>query len=655
MKSKKYLNDFHNNFKNALPVIVFFIILFYTMILFFGTRYSIIVSFTTTVFQIRRQRSFTLRGVFLLLLEQLVICILAFLATLNLPLCILLNAFVPFFLVYLQSTQFYPKGYFTNAMAFVFLQLLPVGWSGLLPLAGAIAYAMGVLILALYLVSRVHQSSQNYAQARKGLAVLADEFALMASDNYDTEHLNQHLNQLLELQGMLHNMAYKSRGTRHVVRGEGKVHYMFALLFQRASYFIQDYVPENETKRVADCRALERISDFLKRTGQNLNLNDNELLMQEACELLGEIDGLSERFYIFIRNFLHLLVLTLQDITEISQEKNTSSWKLPANVRPLKGIKERFSLDSFEVRFALRLSFVMVISFTICRATNINHSYWLPLNAFLLVQPMYEDSAHRLKTRLTGTVIGSTLAFLVLSHLHGLTGHFAFATVMISLMYCFVPGSVIQAVCSTGFALSLTSLTMNSATAVELRIAYVLAAVILVLIANRFFFQTSLHGQFHHNMKELFHVEESYLTMLDTSTRRQIDYGVISESLTHFHLLYKQVKDYLKTLENEDISRYLDLLKCFWKMTATAEQMIFYVQTERLEPEKSHAVRIFSESLKKELAKAKADYLHPQASSSDPASVYEEIHEPYLTHLMLKYTDETQRLQNICQGNWKRL
>lgn len=652
LKTRQFLQDFTSSFKNALPVILFFIFLFYTIVLLFGTRYSIIVSFFTTIFQVRRPKPFSLKGMLLLVAEQMGICLLAFFATLNLPLCILFNAIVPFFLVYLQSTQFYPKGYFTNAMAFVFLQLLPVGPAGLLRLMGVIAYALTVLILAFYLYSLLHHTSQNYSLARKGLTILSDEFSLMSEGKYQKESIEK----LLSFQGTLHNMAYKSRGTRHVVRGEGKIHYMFALLFQRASYFIQEDSAEDSDHLQADRELLRKTAAFLKKTGQNFNLEDNEPLIQEACELLGETDKLSERFSIFLRSFLHLLVLTLHDITEISHEKNTEGWTLPRYVKPFRGIKERLRLDNFEVRFALRLSLVMVLSFTLCRVTDINHSYWLPLNAFLLVQPMYEDSAHRMKTRLLGTIIGSIFAFLLFTQIHGLTGHFLFATIMVSLMYCFVPGTVIQAVCSTGFALSLTSLTMNSTTAVELRISYVLASVILVLIVNRFFFQTSLRGQFHHNMKELFYVEESYLTMLAISTKRQIDYGVVSETLTHFHLLYGQAADYLKRQgDNPSLPPYYEMLKCFWKMAATAEQMVFYVQTERLEPGKCQIVCQFAEVFKKELTEAEASYLEMPKLQSPDVSEIPELEEAYLFHLMKQYEYQTEILKRICGETWKRL
>ena len=72
----------------------------------------------------------TRRNCFLMIAVQAVAgLVLAFLAGHWLILCVILNILVPFLLVFLQSTQFNQKGYFTSAMGFVFFQLNPVAVS----------------------------------------------------------------------------------------------------------------------------------------------------------------------------------------------------------------------------------------------------------------------------------------------------------------------------------------------------------------------------------------------------------------------------------------------------------------------------------------------------------------------------------------------
>lgn len=650
MKNNIFL--FKKKWDTALPVILFFLFLFYSVISLFGTRYSIIVSFLTTAFQIRRQKNFSIRGVCGLVLEMFLLCILAFFATLNIPLCIILNFVVPFLLVYLQTTQFNQKGYFTYAMAFVFLQLAPVGWDGILPLLGVMLYSLTVLSGALALYSLLHRRPQDYRAARKGMDLLACQFRLITKGSQD-EHMQK---EILDIQSSLHKLAYDGRQLAFEMQGESKLHYMFALLFQRSAYFISNYEEECGKHREEYDGILSRLADYLDKVQNSFNKEDNETLIQEASNLLNEVgenqtDGF---FYIFFRNFLHLLVLILDGAARNEKPSFRKSWKLPKDFYIFQKHRQKMRLDAFEVRFALRLSIVIMVSFLISQLTNINHAYWIPLNAFLMIQPMYEDSAYRVKNRLIGTFLGCILVFFTVSYFSGIVWHFIFATLMVTLMYCTTPGTRIQAVFSTSFALFMASITMNGATAVELRIFYLILAVFIVLLVNRFLFPTSLKGQFRGNVRELFRIQNSYLSILDISTQRVIDYGVTSEALTHFYLVADQVKQYLaKPVEEVNVDFYRKMLDIMWKMSAEAEQMIFIVQSGEIDEPKRVILHQYIKQLQITFRNIQRIYWHGQGKSLSSA---EEIHdfpldEAYLTHLMMKYVENAKRLIQLEDAN----
>lgn len=643
MKNNIFL--FKKKWDAALPVILFFLFLFYSVIFLFGTRYSIMVSFLTTAFQIRRQKKFTMRGICGLVLEMFLLCILAFFATLNIPLCMLLNFVVPFLLVYLQTTQFNQKGYFTYAMAFVFLQLVPIGWSGILPLLGVMLYSLTVLSAALTLYSFIHRRPQDYRAARKGMDLLARQFRSIANGGRDMRMQKE----IIEIQSSLHKLAYDGCQLAFEMQGESKLHYMFALLFQRSAYFISNFDEECGQYRKEYEGILCRLADYMDRVHRSFNKVDNEELIQEATNLLNEAgkDQADAFFYIFFRNFLHLLVLILDVAARNEKPAFSTSWRNPKGCHIIQKYRQKLHLDAFEVRFALRLSIVIMVSFLISRLTNINHSYWIPLNAFLMIQPMYEDSAYRVKNRLIGTFLGCMLVFFTVSYLPGIVWHFLFATVMVTLMYCTTPGTRIQAVFSTSFALFMASITMNRAAAVELRIGYLVLAVVLVLLVNRFFFPTSLKGQFRGNVRELFRIQNSYLSILDISTQRVIDYGVTSEALTHFYLVADQVKQYLtQPVEAINVDFYRKMLDIMWKMSAEAEQMIFIVQSGEIDEPKRVVLHGYIKQLQISFQDLQHINWHDQKKS---ASSIEEIpefplEEAYLTHLMMKYVENAKGL-----------
>ena len=115
-----------------------------------------VVSSTTTLFQIRRQRNNTGTYYIKLLFITLLLGMLAYLASRNVVLCVLLNFTVPFALVFFQSDQFAPKGYFGYAMTFVFLELRPPTPEEFPVQMLCLLFCTLVLIGALLLLSLIH-------------------------------------------------------------------------------------------------------------------------------------------------------------------------------------------------------------------------------------------------------------------------------------------------------------------------------------------------------------------------------------------------------------------------------------------------------------------------------------------------------------------
>ena len=85
-------------------------------------QYVCVVSVVTVFFQTRHKRNDNTpyRYARLLIVGSLLI-VFAYISSSSLLRCVLLNLCIPFALVFTQSSQFNPKGYFSYAMIFVFL------------------------------------------------------------------------------------------------------------------------------------------------------------------------------------------------------------------------------------------------------------------------------------------------------------------------------------------------------------------------------------------------------------------------------------------------------------------------------------------------------------------------------------------------------
>ena len=191
-----------------------------------------------------------------------------------------------------------------------------------------------------------------------------------------------------------------------MVTGAGKIKYLSALLFQRAVYFLGN--PDHRREEPDDETAafLQETAEFMKQAG-NCDLRSSShriILMTEGRKLLAASERREEEVYIFAQNFYLTFLLLLENLNRVQEQKPQRDWKKTNMTLTLNQLKDRLKPDAFEMRFALRLSLVLTIGFLYDRLANAEHGYWLVLNAFILLRPMYEDSAYRMKTRLAGTI-----------------------------------------------------------------------------------------------------------------------------------------------------------------------------------------------------------------------------------------------------------
>lgn len=80
----------------------------------------------------------------------------------------------------------------------------------------------------------------------------------------------------------------------------------------------------------------------------------------------------------------------------------------------LRSIPEKIGFQNPAFRFGLRSAFIIGSTMAVYRFFNISYGYWLVLFAVLLIRPNVGISVKTGLQRLTGTLIGSILAFLIL-------------------------------------------------------------------------------------------------------------------------------------------------------------------------------------------------------------------------------------------------
>lgn len=629
-----YLYKFRRALKGAFPVILFFLLSFAMVYGIFGFRYVMLVSIITVFFKVRYKRSDnSFRKYMRLMVIGSILILLAWFSTRNLASCVLLNLLVPFVLVFTQSSQFNPKGYFTYAMIFAFMSLMPPDhirglgmvifafWLCILLLAGAIG-------IFRWIGSKPGPPSNTAAQTLEELS----ELILLLGQPQRHEELEERFwNLAHNFQQMSYHKNFFSVHTK-----ENQLYDMMSTLIQRFSYLVSDQEWQKEMDR-RHVKLLSQISIFLKETAADRGIAARKQQAEIAQKLLDHMDVPEGRIRIFCRSLLHMMTLILNAYKPEPKEK-----KMPRKINWAElwyQIRFRCTMESFEMRFAMRLSMVMTVSCTVSYLLPFERAYWIPLNAFILLQPSFEESSYRMKTRPVGTLIGCIIEFFIHPLLPGLGGQILFALLMISLMYCAVPGTWYHPVFSTCYALTLATLTMNETTAITLRLIYLGAAVLIVFLINRFFFPMRKEAQFRYNFKALFRLHNNYWNIIRRGLFQLTDLSVSGEILTHFHMLYEECETYLQ--KNEDVvqrEKMQTVLLILWHMFSELEQMHYLVRTR-------HFTRVEKEAMIRVICAVQED-LYPIIAGENIPALRKELRdqEEEISWVMAEYLKHAESL-----------
>ena len=582
LEREKLTAEIKKRLRNNLPKVIFYLSLFYLIFLLFGVKYGFVASVTGAAFDSNFEKGFSPGRICLLAIGQLFVCFLAAVASLHIVLRIGLNAVFPFIWTGLHSSPFNAKGYYVGMITFIFIQLIPITPENIPTLMSAMLFADSILVLVLLHYTKIRAKKPDFTVVREGLLLVSRILKQDAVQSQDYE-------KVLSIENTLYQMAYDGHNFLHISRRKENVYYTFALMFQRAAYYFSDSGHTFLRKNPAAEEKCLRLSQFMERASANIHKTDNQALIEETVSLLEQAKDFDSRFDIFYRNFLQLMILALKEITGKSSVQKRLSFR-----QCLDEFFHHLELNGFELRFALRLSLVSALSFTMMHLLNSEHSYWIALNAFVITQPMYEDSVVRMRSRLIGSVIGCIMAYTAYALFPNTVGLYIYYTIMISCMYFSTPGKWAQPLFATTCGVSLASITLGGSAAVEYRLFYLLLAVIMVFVINRFIFPSTQQKKFQFYIRELYQMQKYYMKEMELGLRQETDLTELRYALINFHMLYQDVINFIdKNCPPELLEPYRQLLLHLWRMVAEAEQMIVLIQTESLPSEEKAEIAGF--------------------------------------------------------------
>ena len=571
---KKQFVKMKDGFIDGLPTIIMAIILFFSLLKIFGVTEVIIVPFLVLLFIIKSKEEFNLKRLLKIFSMLLLISIFSYIVNLNIVLCVVINLILPTIIVYLYTDSFTPKGYFVYVMAFVFLQLSPIEFSHLPRRFSALIFSMVVITLGLFINSLKDRYKNSYELAQNGLLNLSKQINKVAHG----EKLKGDMDELNRIIYKLNNLIYSSRNYKYLVDSFGSNNYYFMLVFQKFQYVIKNIYKSFDKLNYSDILYLNELGKLLKKISKEMNEKNNTDLVRLLDNFIDKGYFTDKKVEYDIAYIINILRMALSNMTTTNFENIKGDWRIPKITHKIRGIKYNLKLDRFQLRFALRLSFVLTTTFLISRLTGLNHSYWIPMNAFLMVTPFYEDSAERINNRILGTILGSILTFLLLSIFHTANAHIIIIVLMTICIYSVIPSTWIMTSYTTCYGLTLATLAMDRNEAIELRLVYIFISAIISILANKYILPNKSSYEFKLNVTKLITIDREMVLMLRKAleNRNEFDSTYLKELLIRSNQINSDIKNYKKKNEYEE-SFYNNLLEINKQLIHEIQQISYIV------------------------------------------------------------------------------
>ena len=420
----EFLHKARKCVKQALPPTIIVTGIFFLNYFCFGPENASIGPVAALLFNKYRNRNGRYECLIMDFLVCEVLAAAAFAACLNLPMSILVNAVVFFWIACVYINDYSPANHFPIGIAYIFFLISPAGDVAALGVRAA-ALVVSFSILLLFLVIYTHAFS-DYPAHRKaieeGFENCRQQLSRNEKDPAGREELQEDLNKI-----SVRCCREIWEFNRSVIRPRNKANFYCRFI---VFFIVFSYLMDN---------------------------SDNDADYEHAKKLY-------EKYWDDFQNMKPRAIYK----------------RLHFRLEPL-------GIHNFRVRFALREAIVLVICIAFARISGLENVYWMVLCAFFLITPYSDLSTDKVKRRVIGTIVGVALCQIAFPLLPGFTGRAVLMTIANFFSY-FGGGYDLAVICITCAVTALSEINGFVSRMLLERLIYNLLGSLIAVFANKFIF-----------------------------------------------------------------------------------------------------------------------------------------------------------------------
>lgn len=547
-------------FLDALPYLVFFVLLFFTIYYLFGVADALLgivfLFFSRAIIQdpglsfanyLRRLCWFVLMGV----------C--ASIAGLNDVLFVVMSFCYLFFITLTQSDDYLPRNFYWLGLGYLFLLIYPITPGEILPRLAALGLSIALTTAFIYLMrftlrktGKLDEFARDRAFMREAFDDVATQLRLLAQAP-ETEPTNNTDPSLTDTSpsSSATSAAKEPQPSASTLEAQVEPERTFTLAQDYAQTEYATVLRQGGILSGRQCYTFalllccEQISDLIHATSKNaqgITPKNREYFADLAAvfkavatkkitrisEIVSELEAFLERrgfdttcYHESWNAILEALVRTLRD-TRLSRDESTPFLK---SIRyRYHFLRDNISLKNTQTRFSLQLATIVTIAvladIALTHLIGLDFGIWIPIVAFTILNTYNDETLRSTKNSTIGTLVGIAIFALFV---HFIPSPFLMPTV-ITLCYLVILMNISQTVSITaGTQMALTALYSADASlgmTLVIRLGFVIIAATCVVMVIFLFMRTQRTTTIRTKIIELERIDGRLLAQIDLGIKR---------------------------------------------------------------------------------------------------------------------------------------
>jgi hypothetical protein len=427
-------------------------------------------------------------GILKTFLIYIVVAVAAWVSGFGMIWAVVLNAVVFFWIVYGLIDEYHPDNYYVPGMAFILFQLSPVTGTAIIGRLEAVVLSFAVAFAVLLLLPSQHSKNTVRTFIEEGFALSTKLLAAYEEGRQEEKELLQ--DQLRRMNEKICDEIY---------------------LYNYSAF-------QKQSKMNWYCRFVAMFQVFTVLTDEPNVVEKSEMMKN------------------MLRNFRMLF------------EEN--QWDYGS--KRLKFRNEKPDIRSFRLRFALRQVIVMTPCMIYGYLCPWGNGFWLAVSVYFMLVPLYENMPSRVKGRITGTLAGVVLCFVLFTLFPTLRAH-----VIILIIINFIINS------STGYAftvayltcavLALNITTENIGYTLIERLIYTFGGAGLTVLASRYIFPIRIKPEADFLMEKLKKLREEMANIKQDESEDAEEFRYEKDQLLlQSYLLSRRLRLYNEALSEQE-------------------------------------------------------------------------------------------------------